>query len=114
MDGRQNIADHPKSTRREEPATFFFVVFGLVYETLAASSADSTSTASTRQPTVIAALQALKSLVRPEYSGKALVDSPTFDEFISLCYRMAMTESASIQVYLIEMLTMLATSHAQA
>jgi hypothetical protein len=114
MEGRENGTERPKSTKREEPAAFFFVVFGLVYETLSTSSADSASTISTREPTLIAALHALKSLVRPEYSGMALVDSPTFDEFISLCYRMAMTESAGIQVHLVEMLTVLATSRSQA
>jgi hypothetical protein len=89
----------------EEPRTFFFIIFGLVYEALATSSAESTLTTSARQPAVIASLQALKFLVRPEYSGKALLERANFDEFINLCYRMAMTESAGIQVYLVETLT---------
>jgi HEAT repeat-containing protein 5 len=88
----------------EEPRAFFFIIFGLVYEALATSSAESTLTTSVRQPAIIASLQALKYLVRPEYSGKALLERANFDEFINLCYRMAMTESAGIQVYLIETL----------
>lgn len=115
MDG---VDFHPESNKssvanRSEPTVFFFVVFGLVYEALSTSSADSASTSSTRQSLVISALQALKCLVRPEYSGKAILEPTIFDEFISLCYRMAMTESANIQVYLIEVLSTLAASQSQ-
>jgi hypothetical protein len=108
--GNDSKSHPPESSKREDPTAFFFVIFGLVYEALATSSADSISATSTRQAIVIAALQALKSLVRPEYSGKAMMEPTTFDEFISLCYRMGMTESASIQVHLVEMLSILAAS----
>lgn len=95
---------------RKEPAAFFFVIFGLVYEALATSSADSTTTAA-RQSGVTSALQALKCLVRPEYSGTAIREPTIFEEFISLCYRMGMTESAGIQVHLVQMLAVFAASH---
>jgi hypothetical protein len=115
MDGQEFYARaKPESIgRREEPTAFFFVIFGLVYEALATSSAESTSAASVRQALVIAALQALKSLVRPEYSGKAIREPTIFEEFISLCYRIAMTESAKIQVHLVEMLSIFAASQDQ-
>jgi hypothetical protein len=100
-------------SKREEPTAFFFVIFGLVYEALATSSTESTSGASARQALVVAALQALKSLVRPEYSGKAFRDPTIFDEFISLCYRIAMTETAKIQVHLLDMLSIFAASKDQ-
>ena len=96
--------------KREEPAAFFFVIFGLVYEALATSSAESTSAASARQVLVISALQALKSLVRPEYSGRAIREPTIFEEFINLCYRIAMTESAKVQVHLVEMVSIFAAS----
>lgn len=114
MDGQELSQGDPspsQSIPRDEPTAFFFVIFGLVYEALATASADSTSATSTRQVAVISALQALKCLVLPEYSGKAILEPTIFDEFISLCYRMAMTESAGIQVHLIEMLTILAGAH---
>ena len=113
MDGseRTPISDSViKPPGRNEPRAFFFVIFGLVYEALATSSADSTLTTSARQPAVIAALGALKCLVRPEYSGKAMLESTTFDEFVNLCYRMAMTEPAGIQVHLVETVAALAAS----
>ena len=113
MDGHEpstELKTNGPTTVRGEPTVFFFIIFGLVFEALATSSAESNLTTSTREPTVIAALQALKCLVRPEYSGKALLEPTTFDEFISLCYRMAMTETAAIQVHLVEMVAALATS----
>lgn len=115
MDGRETMTAAKINGTvpvRDEPTVFFFVIFGLVYEALASSSAEATSVTS-RQPTIIAALQALKSLVKPEYAGKALLEPTTFDEFISLCYRMAMTETATIQVHLIEVLAALASNQDQ-
>ncbi|KAJ7198315.1 clathrin-coated vesicle protein [Mycena pura] len=112
MDGRESVAAPAKDARRDEPAMLFFVVFGLVYEALAAGSADSSSSTASRQFTVIAALRTLKSLVRPEYAGKAMMEPSIFDEFINLCYRMAMTEAAPIQIHLIEVLTIMAATQA--
>lgn len=97
------------SAPREEPTALFFAIFGLVYEALAASSADATPSPELRQNAIIS-LEALKSLVRPEYSGKALLEPTIFDEFTSLCYRMAMTESASVQTHLVEAVAIFATS----
>jgi hypothetical protein len=116
MDGRESSTDiktNGPSNISEEPTMFFFVIFGLIYEALATSSTESSIITSTRELTVIAALQTLKCLVRPKYSGKALLEPTTFDEFISLCYRMAMTETAPIQCHLVEMVIALAESQDQ-
>jgi HEAT repeat-containing protein 5 len=110
IDHNQNNTSGSNHTSQDEPRPFFFVIFGLVYEALATSSAESISVTSTRQPAVIAALRALKHLVRPEYSGKAIMEPTIFDEFISLCYRMAMTEPADVQTHLVETVAALATS----
>ncbi|KAK7064864.1 clathrin-coated vesicle protein [Favolaschia claudopus] len=117
MDGLElgkDAAPPAKEARREEPSMFFFIVFGLVYEALATASAEASSSTSARQTTVVAALQTLKSLVRPEYAGKAMMEPAIFDEFISLCYRMAMTETARIQIHLVEVLTIMAATQDQA
>ncbi|KAJ6526020.1 clathrin-coated vesicle protein [Mycena capillaripes] len=113
MDGQELAKDAKapaKQARREEPTMFFFIVFGLVYEALATASAESSSSTTSRQATVIAALQTLKCLVRPEYAGKAIMEPAIFDEFISLCYRMAMTETARIQIHLVEVLAIMAAT----
>ncbi|KAF9069763.1 clathrin-coated vesicle protein [Rhodocollybia butyracea] len=112
MDGREPSSAGPDQLKapREEPATFFYIIFGLVYEALAAASTDSVANSTTRQASVIASLQALKSLVRPEYAGKAILEPTIFDEFIGVCYRLAMTESAPIQIHLIEVMAVFAAS----
>ncbi|KAJ4473613.1 clathrin-coated vesicle protein [Lentinula aciculospora] len=113
MDGREQettvAIDNSKSTR-EEPTTFFYIVFGLVYEALAEASTDSLTNSAARQASVVASLQTLKFLVRPEYAGKAMLDPIIFDEFISVCYRLAMTESAPIQIHLLEVMTVFAAT----
>jgi len=108
MDGKET-PDPGLSQTRNEPTAFFFVLFGLVYDALATSSTDSTST-NAIQETTVTALEALKCLVCPEYSGKAILDAVIFNEFSSLCYRMAMTESAVVQVHLVEAIAALASS----
>jgi hypothetical protein len=115
MDGQEpsqasNNNPQLKSKPREDQTAFFYVLFGLVYEALSTSSPDSGTTNSDRQTLVVACLEALKSLVRPEYAGKAILEPNIFDEFISLSYRMAMTESATVQIHLVEMLGALAST----
>jgi HEAT repeat-containing protein 5 len=110
MDGGSDIPHPVSSAGRPEPCAMFFVVFGLVYEALANSAVESTTSALTRQPITIAALQSLKYLTKPEFSGQSLQETTIFDEFINLCYRMVMTEAASIQVHLIEAMVTLATT----
>jgi HEAT repeat-containing protein 5 len=112
MDGKEVNKHNPiPTTDRKEPTAFFFVVFGLVYEALATASADASSDG---RSGVISALQALKCLVRPEYAGHAIMEPTIFEEFISLCYRMGMTEAAGIQIHLIEMLAIFAAAQQQA
>lgn len=112
MDGRELTSGVVESTKkaREEPTAFFFIIFGLVYEALSASSADSTSGTVSRQSATITALQTLKCLLKPEYAGKTIMEPTIFDEFISVSYRMAMTEGANIQIHLVEMLSVFATT----
>lgn len=93
----------------EGPAPLFFPLFGLIYEALATSSPDTSS----RVDTVIACLRALKCLLDPRYSGKALLDPTIFQEFMSLSHRIAMTESAEILTHLITVLTTFAKHFGQ-
>ncbi len=112
MDGQEHQPQNGQAQikKREDPTAFFYILFGLVYEALSTSSPDSGSANSGRQTLVIACLDTLKALVKPEYAGKAILEPNIFDEFISLLYRMAMTEPAAVQVYLVEVLGVLAAS----
>jgi HEAT repeat-containing protein 5 len=108
MDGKEGKST-ATSSQRDGPAAFFFVIFGLVYESLAESSTSSASSASASLVT-IATLEALESLVKPEYAGKAILDSTIFDEFTTLCYRMAMMETAEVHIPLVRTVASLATT----
>ncbi|PFH53326.1 hypothetical protein AMATHDRAFT_55203 [Amanita thiersii Skay4041] len=113
MDGQESKRNGvilETNRRREEPTVFFYIVFGLVFEALTTSSSESSSS-SLHQSVLISALRALKSLVRPEYAGNALTESTIFEELMSQCYRLALTEFASVQSYLLEMFASLATTH---
>lgn len=99
MDGREANGTIP-TTSGDDPTSFFYVVFGLVYEALTQSSADSATSVATRDVT-ITALQALASLVKPEYAGSAILEPTIFEEFSNLCYRLAMTEPPEVQVHLV-------------
>jgi HEAT repeat-containing protein 5 len=107
MDGKEGGTEVAAS--RDGPSAFFFVVFGLVYEALAQSSTNTASTASNAMVTT-AALEALESLVRPEYAGDAILDPTIFDEFTSLCYRMAMMETDDVHVPLVRTIASLAST----
>lgn len=109
LDANDGQAASKNTSSRDEPTALFFAVFGLVYEVLATSSADSSPSVKLRQNSIIA-LEALKSLVKPEYSGRALLETSIFDELTSLCYRMAVTEPPSTLVHLVEAIATFASS----
>ncbi|KAF8630901.1 hypothetical protein AX17_005259 [Amanita inopinata Kibby_2008] len=114
MDGqelKQNGAESAETKRRrDEPTALFHIIFGLVFEALSTSPSESTYSASSHQSVLNSALRTLMSLVRPEYAGKAIMEPTVFDELISQCYRLAMTESANVHANLLEMLASLAIS----
>ena len=108
MDG-STIATEERSlpAPRIEPTALFFVIFGLVYEALASPDTDSSS--GLRAISVIA-LRCLKYLVRPQYSGYALLDQANFDELVSLFYRMTVTEPPIVVVHILEVISSLVVS----
>ncbi|KAL4065423.1 armadillo-type protein [Scleroderma yunnanense] len=96
---------NPSST---EPAPLFHVIFGLIYEALVTPPTQPTGVVGPgvdpHSNTGIACLRALKSLIDPRYSGKALLEPAVFKEFFSLCHRMAMVENARTLVHLLEVI----------
>jgi hypothetical protein len=97
---------------QEGPAMFFFVIIGLAFEALS-SPADPT-VAPNHEETLIAALQVIKCLLHRKYSGNAMLDPAVSEELISLCYRIAMTETPVVQIQVIELLVALPSSSNQA
>lgn len=110
MDGREpSDADTgaKMNGNSEHPATFFFVIFGLVFEALVTSSPDS---GRQNVKNTIVALKALRCLVQNQYAGNAFRDVAIFEELVNLCYRMALTEPVAVQINLVETLASLAES----
>jgi hypothetical protein len=101
MDGLEASSSGPiEASSRGEPTALFFVIFGLVYETLSGSYSDSSSSPRSNVSQVV--LKAMRSLVRPEYAGRALLEPLIFHELLSLWYRMAMIEPPVVQMHLVE------------
>ena len=111
LDTTESKTTQKTNRDRDEPTAMFFALFGLIYEALVTSSADANPSTKIQQNSVIA-LEALKSLVKPEYSGKVLLEPTILDEFTGLCYRMALTESALVQVHLVEAVASFANGQA--
>lgn len=108
MDGSETVVNGTtQPIPRTEPAALFFVIFGLVYEALASPDTDSGS--GHRRISVIA-LKCLKYLVRPQYSGHALLDQANFDELVSLFYRMTITEPPTVVMHILEVISSLVVS----
>lgn len=108
MDGQEvspKEAGRPKTDDRDEPTAFFHILFGLVFEALVTSDPNTDLVA---KRTSVISLQALRCLVQRKYCGKAFQDSAIFDELISLCYRMALTEPSTVLVYLVDAVSALA------
>lgn len=114
IDGREPTdADTNASangTTTDQPATFFYVLFGLVFETLVTSTPES---GMQNVRNTVVALKALKHLVKTRYAGNAFKDVPIFEELVNLCYRMALTEPVAVQAHLVDSLASLATSVAK-
>lgn len=111
MDGQDTVSGVqpvPLEETRKDPCAMFFIIFGLIYEALSTASIASDSSSSNRHPSTAAAFRALQSIVAPRFSGQALIEQTTFRELMGLCYRIAMTESASMQLHLVAALSALA------
>ena len=91
---------------REEPALFFWVLFGISFEALCTAPPASGSTSVSSVQAI--ALEALVGLIRTEVSGRALVKGALFEELCNLCYRLTITEGPEIKVRVMQIVVQLA------
>lgn len=116
MDGVEIAAGAPvpePPAQRSEPTTFYWVLYGLAFEAAATSAGDLSSYLSesgTAAPLV--ALSALANLVDRRYAGGAVLDTPIFNELLTLLYRIAMVGPASAQGLCARIVAALVKSHA--
>jgi hypothetical protein len=88
---------------REEPVAFFFVLFGLAFESLV----DQATSPSQR----LGILQALKRILRPIISGNAIYQDAIFSETMDTFDRLVLTESTPIQTVIVEIAQNLSLDH---
>ncbi|KAK3112003.1 hypothetical protein LTR53_012165 [Teratosphaeriaceae sp. CCFEE 6253] len=93
---------------REEPVAFFFVLFGLAFESLAVRSTDDDVTTRQRNLDI---LQALKKILRPSVAGSAVYQEVIFSETIDLLSRMVLLESLGVQSIIVEIARNLCLVH---
>ncbi|KAK4889748.1 hypothetical protein LTR27_011460 [Elasticomyces elasticus] len=93
---------------REEPVAFFFVLFGLAFESLVIRSNDDIATTRQRNLDI---LQALKKILRPSVSGSAVYQEVVFSESVDLLSRMVLTETLGVQSTVVEIARNLCLVH---
>jgi hypothetical protein len=109
-DGQDGDKDQAKLdiNYREEPVAFFFVLFGLVFESLAVRSNDDDIVTRQRNLDI---LHALKKILRPSVSGNAIYQEVVFAESMDLFDRMVLTESLGVQAIIVEIARNLCIAH---
>ena len=95
---------------RDEPAAFFFVLFGLAFEALASRPGDSHNS----QEHTLEILQALKKILRPSVAGHAIYQEIVFAETMDLLDRLTLTESLNVQSVIVEIARNLCVGHPSA
>lgn len=117
LDGRldtakTNGASHEQDINyREEPAAFFFVLFGLAFEALASRTVGDEVLASSRRLEI---LLALKKILQPAVAGNAIYQEVIFSECMELFDRMVLTEGIDIQAVVVDIARNVCLAHPSA
>ncbi|OAA66020.1 heat repeat protein [Niveomyces insectorum RCEF 264] len=94
---------------RDEPVAFFFVLFGIAFEALAARQGHADSLATPGQTLEI--LLALKKILHPSVSGQAIYRDAIFSETMDLLDRLVLTEGLAVQGVIVEIARALCLAH---
>lgn len=94
---------------RDEPVAFFFVLFGIAFEALAARQGHADSLATPGQTLEI--LLALKKILHPSVSGQAIYRDAIFSETMDLLDRQVLTEGLDVQGVIVEIARALCLAH---
>jgi hypothetical protein len=94
---------------RDEPVAFFFVLFGIAFEALAAKPGQADSLATSEQTLEI--LRALKKILHPSVSGHAIYREAIFSETMDLLDRLVLTEGLDVQGVIVEIARALCVAH---
>lgn len=96
---------------RDEPAAFFFVLFGIVIEALTTrSNSDGTN----GEVPSLGILSALKRILQPSVSGNAIYQDAVFSETMELFDRLALTEGIDVQLVIVDIARNMCLTHPSA
>ncbi|PSR94602.1 armadillo-type protein [Coniella lustricola] len=115
LDGKESTGAAPNGhskgsiNYRDEPLAFFFVLFGIAFEALAAKPGHADSLASHEQTLEI--LQALKKILQPSVSGHAIYREAVFAETMDLLDRLVLTEGLDVQGVIVDIARALCVEH---
>lgn len=110
----QNIENEASSASktlpnyRDEPVAFFFVIYGLCFQTLLKTMNNNDREG---KRTIEIVLDALKKFLRPSISGNAMYKGFVFAETTDLLDRLVLMENPNIQLTVIHIATNLAKNH---
>lgn len=90
---------------KSEPATNFYILYGLAFEALVKSLGESSTTSMAQT-----SLRAMGYLIKPEISGTTVFQGAFFDELCTVAYRIAMSEPANVKREMVELMCTFATS----
>ena len=93
---------------RDEPAAFFFVLFGIVIEAL------TTRPGSAIEVQTLEVLLALKRILQPSVSGNAVYQDAVFAETMELFNRLALTEGLDVQLVIVDIVRNMCLTHPSA
>ena len=93
---------------RDEPAAFFFVLFGIVIEAL------NTRPGSDSEVRTLEILSALKRILQPSVCGNAVFQDAVFAETMELFDRLALTEDLDVQLVIVDIARNLCLTHPSA
>ena len=99
----------PDINYRDEPVAFFFVLFGIAFEALAAKPGQADSLATQEQTLEI--LRALKKILHPSVSGHAIYREAIFSETMDLLDRLVLQEGLDVQGVIVEIARALCVAH---
>lgn len=96
---------------REEPAAFFFVLFGIVIEALTIRLGSDTTQ---NEAQTIGILSALKRILKPSVAGNAIFQDTVFSETMELFDRLVLTEGLDVQLVMVDIACNLCLMHPSA
>ena len=103
-----SVASDAHANYRDEPVAFFFIIYGLCFQTLLRMMNRDDSQA---KHTISIVLDALRKVIRPSISGNAIYKGFVFAETTDLLDRLVLMESSEVQLTVIQIANNLAKYH---